>query len=121
MPGITVRVRNEKLQAQLNKHPDLVEHMENMIRRIMKKMSGVGVIDFDYIEPRRSTAEADIEFDVQYSVRDGGLMPPVTGDPQWTKNAADEMREMLERFFHLNYIVAVWFRPQVNAGYSQTT
>lgn len=119
MPGITVKVRNKELMKELDDHPDFYDRIEQGIRDVMKKMSGVDVIDFDYIQPRRSTAKADIEFDVEYSVRDGGLMPPVTSNPEWTKNAADEMRELIECHF-LGYIIAVWFKPQVDAGYSES-
>ncbi len=121
MPGITVKIRNKNLIGSLETYPNLINVMEESIRQKMKKMSGVDLVDFDWDKPWRSTAESDIEFDVAYTVvRDDGLMPRVSGEPEWTKNAADEMREMLENNHLIGYKVAVWFQPQRNAGYSET-
>ncbi|KKT86468.1 MAG: hypothetical protein UW85_C0001G0016 [Parcubacteria group bacterium GW2011_GWA1_Parcubacteria_45_10] len=111
MPGITVKVRNKDLMKELDGRHLMIGRMEHAIILTMKKMSGVDAVDFDWVEPSHSSAEADIEFVVQYSVSPGGLMPPVTGDPEWVQNAADELREMIESLF---------LQPQTNTYYSLT-
>ena len=120
MPGATMKIRDMVLMRELESHPEIMERLEQAVRAKMKKMAGVDAVEFDWVLPRRSTAKAVVELDIEYTVKEKGLMPLVTGDAEWTRNASDEMREMLEQDFFPGIVMAVWFLPHFEAGFSQT-